>query len=92
VARSDAGEAVGALVLHRGNLHFELDDVLTHPVHERSGVGTALMRGAAEMALDGDVARLTLLADPNDYAAGWYGRLGFREVGRTTQAHRDAAV
>jgi ribosomal protein S18 acetylase RimI-like enzyme len=92
VARSDAGEAVGALVLHRGSLHFELDDVLTHPVHERSGVGTALVRAAAQMAQDRDVGRLTLLADPNDYAAAWYRRLGFRDVGQTTQAHRDAAV
>jgi GNAT superfamily N-acetyltransferase len=92
VARSDTGDAVGSAVVHRASLHVELDDVLTHPVHEGSGVGGALLRATARMADDLDVARITLLAEPNSYAAGWYGRLGFREIGRTTQAHRDAAV
>jgi GNAT superfamily N-acetyltransferase len=91
VARSDAGEAVGSAVVHRASLHLELDDVLTHPAHERAGVGTALLRATARMAEDLDVARVTLLAEPNSYAAGWYGRLGFREIGRTTQAHREPA-
>lgn len=92
VARSDAGEAVGSCVVHRASLHVELDDVLTHPVHERAGVGTALVRATADLAQAADVARITLLADPNDYAAGWYRRLGFREIGSTVQAHRDAVV
>jgi ribosomal protein S18 acetylase RimI-like enzyme len=92
VARSDVGEAVGSCVVHRASLHFELDDVLTHPLHERAGVGTALVRATAELAQARDVARITLVADPNDYAAGWYRRLGFREIGSTVQAHRDAVV
>lgn len=92
VARSDVGEAVGCCVVHRGNLHLEVDDLLTHPAHERSGVGSAVLRAVAGMAQEADVARVTLLADPNDYAAAWYGRLGFRRVGGTVQAHRDAAV
>ncbi|MDO9409844.1 GNAT family N-acetyltransferase [Patulibacter sp.] len=91
VARSDVGEAVGCAVVHRASLHLELDDVLTHPAHERSGVGAAILRATAAMALDRGVAGITLLADPNSYAAGWYRRLGFRHVGGTTQAHRDAA-
>ena len=90
VARSDVGEAVGVAVVHRGSLHLELDDVLTHPAHERSGVGAALLRSTATMAAERGVAGVTLLADPNSYAAGWYRRLGFRRVGGTTQAHRDA--
>jgi len=92
VARSDVGEAVGCAVVHRASLHLELDDVLTHPAHERSGVGAAMLRAAAGMAIERDVARVTLLADPNSYAAGWYSRLGFRRIGATTQAHRDAVV
>jgi ribosomal protein S18 acetylase RimI-like enzyme len=92
VARSDVGEAVGVAVVHRASLHLELDDVLTHPAHERSGVGTAMLRATAGLALAADVGRVTLLADPNAYAAGWYARLGFRRIGSTTQAHRDAVV
>jgi ribosomal protein S18 acetylase RimI-like enzyme len=89
VARSDTGEGVGVAVVHRASLHVEVDDVLTHPAHERSGVGTAIMRAVGGLAIDRDVARVTLLADPNSYAAGWYERLGFRRIGKTTQAHRD---
>lgn len=92
VARSDVGESVGCVVAHRGSLHLELDDLLTHPAHERSGVGAALLRAAGAMALDHDVARVTLLSEPNSYAAGWYARLGFRRIGGTTLASRDAAV
>lgn len=92
VARSDVGEAVGVAVAHRGSLHLELDDVLTHPAHERSGVGTAILRGAAGLALEHDVARVTLLVDPDGAAAGWYARRGFRRIGATVQAHRDAVV
>jgi ribosomal protein S18 acetylase RimI-like enzyme len=92
VARSDVGEAVACCVVHRGSLHLEVDDVLTHPAHERSGAGTALLRAVAGMAVERDVARVTLLADPDSYAAGWYERLGFRPIGTTTQAHRDAVV
>lgn len=92
VARSDVGEAVGVAVAHRGSLHLELDDVLTHPAHERSGVGTAVLRAAAGLAAELDVARVTLIVDPNDAAAGFYGRRGFRRIGTTVQAHRDAAV
>ena len=65
VARSDVGEAVGCAVVHRASLHLELDDVLTHPAHERSGVGAAILRATAAMALDRGVAGITLLADPN---------------------------
>jgi ribosomal protein S18 acetylase RimI-like enzyme len=92
VARSDVGEGVGGCVVHRGSLHLEVDDLLTHPAHERSGVGTAILRTVADLALERDVARVTLLADPDSYAAGWYARLGFRRVGRTVQAHRDATA
>lgn len=92
VARSDVGESVGVAVVHRGSLHLELDDVVTHPAHERSGVGTAMLRATAGLALERDVARITLVVDPNDPAAGWYGRRGFRRVGTTVQAHRDAVL
>lgn len=90
VARSDVGEAVGVAVVHRGSLHLELDDVLTHPAHERSGVGTAILRAVAGMAADRGAEGITLLADPNSFAASWYLRRGFRRVGSTVQAHRDA--
>ncbi|MEV4420664.1 GNAT family N-acetyltransferase [Patulibacter sp. NPDC049589] len=92
VARSDVGEAVGVAVVHRASLHVEVDDVLTHPAHERSGVGSAILRAVGGLALERDVGRITLLADPNSYAAGWYARLGFRQIGTTVQAYRDAAV
>ncbi len=92
VARDAAGEAVGSLVVHLASLHLELDDVLTHPARERAGVGTALLAAAAELGRRRDVGRLTLLADPNDYAASWYGRRGFRAVGRTATAHRVPAA
>lgn len=91
VARSDVGEAVGVAVVHRGSLHLELDDVLTHPAHERSGVGTAVLRAVAGMGTDRGAEGITLLADPNSSAASWYQRRGFRRVGATFQAHRDAA-
>jgi GNAT superfamily N-acetyltransferase len=92
VARSDLGEPVGGCVVHRASLHVEVDDLLTHPAHERSGVGTAVLRAVAGLALDLDVGRVTLLADPNEPSAGWYERLGFRRIGTTVQAHRTAVV
>lgn len=92
VARSDVGEATGVAVVHVAALHLELDDVLTHPAHERSGVGAAVLRAAAGLAADRGVEGLALLADPNSPAASWYLRRGFRRVGSTVQAHRDAVV
>ncbi|MGX6449447.1 GNAT family N-acetyltransferase, partial [Patulibacter sp. S7RM1-6] len=92
VARDAAGDAVGSLVVHLASLHLEVDDVLTHPARERAGVGTALLAAVAELGLRRDVGRVTLLADPNDYAASWYARRGFATVGRTTAAHRPPAA
>lgn len=92
VARSDVGEATGVAVVHAASLHVELDDVLTHPAHERSGVGTAMLRAAAGLAADRGVEGVSLLVDPNAHAASWYLRRGFRRVGATVQAHRDAVL
>lgn len=88
LARDAVGAPVGAAVVHLASLHLEIDDLLTAAGHRGRGIGTALLVAAATLAVERDVARIALLADPGDRPAAWYRRLGFVAVGRTTQAIR----
>lgn len=92
LARDAAGTPAGSLVVHLANLHLEVDDLLTVPDQRRTGVGTALLRAVAELGIERDVGRITLLADPRGSAAQWYRRRGFAPVGRTAQAIRAEAL
>lgn len=92
LARDAAGTPVGTAAVHLGNLHLEIDDLLTVAEQLRSGVGTAVLRTVAELGVTRDVGRITLLADPRGSAAQWYRRRGFAPIGRTTQAIRPRAL
>lgn len=92
LARDCAGTPVGTTAVHLGNLHLEIDDLLTVPEQRGTGVGTAVLRAVAALGVSRDVGRITLLADPRGSAAQWYRRRGFAPIGRTTQAIRPQAL
>jgi ribosomal protein S18 acetylase RimI-like enzyme len=67
-------------LLAHGDL-AEVDFVETAEAARGRGLGRQVVLAATEMALDGGHEGVFLLADSEDWTAGWYERLGFRTVG-----------
>lgn len=76
VAEVSTGEVVGHVVCSRGHLDerrsLGLGPLGVHPLHQRSGVGTALMHAVLGAADALDEPEMFLLGDP-----GYYRRFGF---------------
>ena len=67
--------------------HFALQEMCVRPSHQRSGVGTALLRHAADELRAEDVEKLYLITSPGDAAEAFYTKLGFyRSRGRIVMA------
>lgn len=64
-----------------------VEDVITHPLYRGTGVGSALVSAAVDLARRlVPVVRLVVRSDPGSSTAAWYGRLGFTPVSRTWAA------
>jgi GNAT superfamily N-acetyltransferase len=64
-----------------------VEDVVVHPLHRRTGVASALVSAAVQLArgvLPG--VRVVVRSEPGSTTAGWYARLGFAPVSRTWAA------
>ncbi|GLZ13383.1 N-acetyltransferase [Actinomadura sp. NBRC 104425] len=73
------------LVAHWGTLHH----VQSHPAYRGRGVGTALMRHARRVARDEmGLEQLHLAARSGMGLEEFYGRLGYKEIGRRQGAYR----
>jgi ribosomal protein S18 acetylase RimI-like enzyme len=60
----------------------QIDEVTTIERHRRRGLGTAVVEGALRASLAAGDVLTFLVADESDWPKGWYGRLGFRPIGR----------
>jgi GNAT superfamily N-acetyltransferase len=75
------------LMTHTGTVNH----VQSSPAHRGTGVGAALMRHAATVARDGmGLERLRLSARSGLGLEAFYGRLGWKEIGRWPRAIRVA--
>ncbi|GAA4097471.1 GNAT family N-acetyltransferase [Actinomadura miaoliensis] len=73
------------LVAHWGTLHH----VQSHPAYRGRGVGAALMRHARQVARDEmGLEQLHLAARSGMGLEEFYGRLGYKEIGRRQGAYR----
>jgi ribosomal protein S18 acetylase RimI-like enzyme len=80
IAPADGEPASGCRLLHYNGLG-EIDFVETVEAERGRGLGRAIVLAATAMALAGGAEGVFLLADSEDWTAGWYERLGFRSVG-----------
>ncbi len=83
VAETESG-VVGGLVLSAGRRYMMLANVATHPDHQGTGLGRALINLAEEQARAQGFSelRLNTHADMRENIT-FYTRLGWREIGRT---------
>ena len=69
--------------------HFYLKELYVAPGHQRSGIGTMLIRSLEGLLQEKGVDRVYLLTDHDGPAAAFYLRLGFyRSPRMTMMAHR----
>jgi predicted N-acetyltransferase YhbS len=99
VAREN-GRVVGAVLTRQidGRIGW-FGALAVDPAHSRRGIGGELVRYAERRALASGAAVMRMevlmpsVAHPHtDLLAGWYGRLGYREVERSDLADFDAAA
>jgi ribosomal protein S18 acetylase RimI-like enzyme len=79
VAVDDDDEALGFATLIEEDGFFELEDLFVDPDSMRSGIGTALIRDASELARAAGAARIEVTANP--HAQAFYESVGFVTVG-----------
>lgn len=76
-----AGQIAGSAVAAERGLVAYLWGMYVHPAHQRTGVGTALLRHVAGWLSPSVMVEARVLAS-SPWAVAFYGRHGFREVGR----------
>lgn len=81
VAR-DGRDPVGHVRVFLGSDVAQVEELDVHPAAQGRGIGRALLAAALEVAGDRELVFLT--ADPDDWPAAWYERLGFLRVGRSS--------
>lgn len=83
MAARDADGAIGSLAnLFDDGRTAEIDNLATLPGRQRRGLARAVTCGAVRRAQDEGCDLIFLRADERDWPVEWYGRLGFRLVGR----------
>lgn len=82
------GRPVGNVRVHRGEDVAQIEELDVHPDAQGRGVGRALVTTA--LAASADAALVVTTADPDDWPAGWYERLGFVPLGRSAGFTRAA--
>ncbi len=78
----DDGAPIGAVRIFHGEGLAQVEELDVHPDAQGRGAGRALL--AAALARVVDVPCVVLTADPDDWPAQWYARLGFRRLGRSS--------
>lgn len=86
----DAGRVVAAAQLRVDGATAAVDSVMTDPGHRGRGHADALLARALELAARAGCDLVVLEAAADDWLLAWYGRRGFREVGRTWSVSRPA--
>lgn len=81
-------EPVSRCLLLTDGALFEIDAVDTLTRHRRQGWSNAIMRRAIAEATAAQAEQIMLIADDEDWPKHWYGRLGFRVVGRSAAFRR----
>jgi ribosomal protein S18 acetylase RimI-like enzyme len=90
IAEED-GEPVGAVYANLSSPGFGfVFGLYTHPSARRKGIGSALMRAAAEAVRDAGKEHVVLAVDtPNVQARAFYDRLGFVDAARMLRIEAD---
>ena len=78
----DAGRPIGAVRVFRGEALAQVEELDVHPDARGRGVGRSLLADA--LARVAEVPTVVVTADPDDWPARWYRRLGFRRLGRSS--------
>ncbi len=83
VAVHTDGTLAGYVFAHHALDEGEILNLAVHPAHRRAGVGRALVERVFAALAGGGVARVYLeVRESNQAGRAFYGRLGFRPVGR----------
>ena len=81
---------VGHVRVHRGQGVAQVEELDVHPDAQGRGLGRVLV--AAALATAGSAELVVTTADPDDWPVGWYERLGFVPLGRSSGFVRAASV
>lgn len=78
----DDDRPLGAVRVFRGEGIAQVEELDVHPDAQGRGIGRALL--ARALARVAHVPLVVLTADPDDWPAQWYARLGFQPLGRSS--------
>ena len=81
-AARSAGEIGSFCALFQSDGLGQIDEVTTIERYRRRGLAAAVVEAALRASLDAGDELTFLVADEGDWPMEWYGRLGFRPIGR----------
>jgi ribosomal protein S18 acetylase RimI-like enzyme len=82
------GEIAAFCTLLAGDRIGEIDEVTTLARFRRHGLGTAVVEAALQTSLAEGNDLTFLVANADDWPRGWYGRMGFVEMGERFEVYR----